>query len=298
MEYVSVSKLNTDVYEKTHGILDRFVTGNRMSVLYYGRKGTGKSTFILNLETEFPDYECEFLYIDALDVYSAYKFFRILAEELNYYPVETKYWEDYAGAILDYMKEQDKKFVIAVDHVGSLNSVRDNIMEHLRDLYTEAGNIIFMFAIDKVNKKVFDIKHPFYGQLVYVQFKELDKEKIKLFIDTTKPDKEYNLTNGNLQLIRILKDLIMINNNRQGKRVEAVYKNIFNTIISFSPQKRAILLALLDDDKTASEISSEIDSRITSVFKQLQELLEDGYVNILNDEKKYSVPEFIKTNLL
>jgi energy-coupling factor transporter ATP-binding protein EcfA2 len=298
MERISVRELRDDAYSKIKNTIDSFVDGYKTSLLLTGYTGSGKTTILKEIPFLFEG--SKFIFINTNIVYNAFSFFGEVAKSLPLQTLETKNWEPYADQVMSYIEnDSDNNYIFLIDDINILFSLKETVAEYLRSKYMYISNMLIIASMREIYINNIDIKNPFYGQLIYYRLQKLSDEKSSLIIESVYPgidkkDKDFvlKLSEGNVEMVNLISNLIVSNKNRKGNFEKLIY-DVIRTRYTIAPQQRAILLTLIKENKSITEISKETDIKNGAVNSQVKRLLKIGYV-FSCENKKYRISEFIK----
>jgi hypothetical protein len=302
MGNVSFRKLNEKAYLKIESLLSLFADGKGSSVAISGSRGTGKSTVLREIPAMNKDLE--YIIIDANRVTGAYNFFKLIAAALNFYPVETKNWADYAGFIFNFIEESDKKYVFIIDDFVMLNYIRDDIISFLRSKYMQLRNIMFIISMRNNHRRSFNFKHPFFAQFVFVNLNYYDKSKSDYYVRTMyNIDDEklheiiYRISEGNLEIADIVCTLISLAGKVYSNETETAISKILSFHFEHNTQRLAVLILLSEKNRTTHELITETGIAPSSMNTLLKRLIIDNYIEI-SGHNEYRIREYIKMGLM
>lgn len=283
-------------------MLEAFKNGHKTSAALVGQKGMGKTSLLKLICNKFGD-EFSFINIKANSIANSYHFFKNIARELDYYPLETKEWKAYSDSLFAYMEMSNKKYVLVIDDCHHLASSKSEVLSYIRNKYQELDNLFIILTLDEEYKrKLFAYDKAFFGQLKIIELRELSYEETEkvvkaLVANVNKEtiDTIYYYSEGNPRFIEML-SLLALGNKSRDNLLHA-FKKYFETAFNneLSPQVRSILTVMVQNENVnVAEITKLLYSDSGVISTQLKRLNAKGL--IIKDEKtnRYRVRNYFK----
>lgn len=221
--------------------------------------------------------------------------------------------------------EKNISFIIMIDEFQELLKWNDPFLKMFRRLVQSQSHVAYVLsgsAPTIMKKMVYDIKSPFYKQLMEISVGMLDKnsvttfiqkrlQSVKITIDHTAVEKIYHLSRGfpdyvqRLGLLLYLQCLDKNTKHINEQDVDRAYSEMLEQLdADFSAQftrhsdfEREILIALANSIDSPAAIASEIRKPRTTIPKTMDRLVNEDIVERYR-EGKYRITDAVFSNWL